>query len=130
LSYFRHPARWQLWIRIACFAILLNALAPSVSHLVSAARADGDLFLSSICVTDPSGKDNFVKKFAGGGMGASMEHCAYCLPHGGSDLLAPLMFSGLGLTANHGLRPYLFYRSPKPLLALNAAPPRGPPSLA
>lgn len=130
MNYFRHPARWQLWIRIACFAILLNALAPSVSHLVSAVRADGDLFLSSMCLTEPAGKGNVIKKFAGSGMGAGMEHCAYCLPHGGSDLLVPVMFSGLGLSANHGLRPYLFYRSPTPLLALAAAPPRGPPSFA
>ncbi|UUZ49576.1 copper chaperone PCu(A)C [Massilia sp. B-10] len=64
LNYFRHPARWQLWIRIACFVVLLNALAPSVSHLVSAVRADGDLFLSSMCVTEPAGKGNVINKFA------------------------------------------------------------------
>jgi len=129
LNYFRHRARWH-WIRIACLAILINALAPSVSHFVAAARADGDLFLSSLCVTGPASKDAIVKKIAGNSAGMGMEHCAYCLPHGGSDLLAPVQFSGLGRTANHGVRPYLFYRSPQPLLALTAAPPRGPPSFA
>lgn len=110
--------------------MLVNALAPAVSHLVSAARADADLFLSSVCVADPSGKGAFVKKIADSSTSMGMAHCAYCLPHGGSDMLAPVMFSGLGLTANHGLRPYLFYRSPQPLLALTAAPPRGPPAFA
>lgn len=118
-----------MWIRIAFLAVLMNALAPSVSHLVAGARADGDQFSASVCVADPATKASFVKKIAGS-MAMDMAHCGYCLPHGGSDLLAPTLISGLGLSANHGLRPYLFYRSPKPLLALNAAPPRGPPSLA
>ncbi|WP_307188463.1 DUF2946 domain-containing protein [Massilia sp. CF038] len=129
MNYFRHPARWQLWVRIAFFAVLMNAIAPSVSHLVASARAEGDLFSSSVCVSDPARKPGFVKKIAGS-MAFGMEHCGYCLPHGGSDMLVPRMVTGLGLSANHGLRPYLFYRSPKPLLALTAAPPRGPPSLA
>ncbi|SHH06286.1 Protein of unknown function [Massilia sp. CF038] len=107
----------------------MNAIAPSVSHLVASARAEGDLFSSSVCVSDPARKPGFVKKIAGS-MAFGMEHCGYCLPHGGSDMLVPRMVTGLGLSANHGLRPYLFYRSPKPLLALTAAPPRGPPSLA
>jgi hypothetical protein len=121
LNFFRHPARWLLFIRIACLAILMNALAPSVSHLLASARSD--LFTSSLCITDPTGK-------SAGGKTMAMEECGYCLPHAGSNGLLPVMFSGLGLTANHGLRPFLFYRAPKPLLALTAAPPRGPPSIA
>jgi hypothetical protein len=111
-----------MFIRIACLAILLNALAPSVSHLLASARSD--LFTSSLCITDPTGKNT------PGGKAMAMEECGYCLPHAGSNGLLPVMFSGLGLTASHGLRPFLFYRAPTPLLALNAAPPRGPPSFA
>jgi hypothetical protein len=55
-----------------------------------------------------------------------MEDCAYCLVHGGSYGLLPFA-TAPALCGSHSVRPFLFYRAPRPLLALTAAPPRGPP---
>lgn len=105
--------RWQIWI--ACFAILLNALAPSISHALTASSAFG----ADIC---SNGK---LKQ----GTPAPMADCAFCLPHAGSDLLGPPAAPAVLAPDGHAPRPYLFYHAPRPLLALAAAPPRGPPAL-
>lgn len=125
---------WRLHIWIACFAILMNVLAPSVSHALAAVRADvpgGD-----ICFTAPglrSGPaieaiDLVAGQFDHSDAGM-MQDCGYCLPHAGSYSLMPNQVTGIAILGGHELRPFLFYRAPQPLLALTAAPPRGPPAL-
>jgi hypothetical protein len=130
--------RWAIWI--ACFAVLLNALAPSISHAMAAAtrgvpatweicRLDGGAAIatpgqSDIVVIGALAKQVNETRFA------NMDDCGYCLPHGGSVALLPSAITGLGLMGGHALRPFLFYRAPQPLLALSAAPPRGPPAFA
>lgn len=131
--------RWTIWI--ACFAVLMNALVPSISHAMAA--VSGVPATWEICRTDASalaapGQPDFVVVGAGVSLSkktsqnkiASMEDCGYCLPHGGSFALMPSTITGLGLMGGHALRPFLFYRAPQPLLALSAAPPRGPPAFA
>ncbi len=108
--------RWQIWI--ACFAILLNALAPSISHALA---VSGGLD-PAICSTGSAKQKPPVKL-------APMADCAFCLPHAGTDLLPPPAVPVVLAPDGHAARPYLFYHSPRPLLALSAAPPRGPPSL-
>jgi hypothetical protein len=128
--------RWTIWI--ACFAVLMNALAPSISHAMAAASAVPASW--EICRTDGSaraaaGQPDLLaagapaKKTTDNKI-APMEDCGYCLPHGGSTALMPSTLTGLGLMGGHALRPFLFYRAPQPLLALAAAPPRGPPAFA
>ena len=127
--------RKQLTIWIACFAILMNALAPSISHAMAA--FSGDPATWEICRSDgaavaaPGQPDLVVVGFgaAKSKMG-KMEHCGYCLPHAGSHALLPTAITGLGIYGGQELRPFLFYRAPQPLLALSAAPPRGPPAIA
>jgi hypothetical protein len=124
--------RWTIWI--ACFAVLLNALAPSISHAMAARSsvpatwelcgADGSISIQAELLAD-----QLIKKVADHKAGM-MEDCGYCLPHGGSFALAPPDATGLGLLDGHALRPFLFYHAPRPLLALSAAPPRGPPAFA
>ena len=127
--------RRQLTTWIACFAILMNALAPSISHAMAA--LSGDPATWEICRTDTAaapGQPDLVVV----GLGAiksksqlgKMEHCGYCLPHAGSYTLLPTAITGLGIFGGHELRPFLFYRAPRPLLALSAAAPRGPPAIA
>ncbi len=108
----------KIWI--ACFAILMNALAPSISHALAASR--GAAAGPDICRADTG--QGIPSKLA------AMDHCGYCLPHGGSEGLMAHAITGLGLFSGHELRPFLFYRAPQPLLALSAAPPRGPPARA
>ena len=126
--------RWTIWI--ACFAVLMNALAPSISHAMAGGapatweicRADStfagpvqpDLAIAGALLAEQISQDDV----------ASMADCGYCLPHGGSFALMPSTITGLGLIGGHALRPFLFYRAPQPLLALSAAPPRGPPAFA
>jgi hypothetical protein len=123
--------RWAIWI--ACFAVLMNALAPSISHAM--ASANGVPGTWEICRADAAAHDEpalvvvgqLGKKIAHD-KAALMADCGYCLPHGGSVALMPSTITGLGLMGGHALRPFLFYRAPQPLLALSAAPPRGPPA--
>lgn len=125
--------RWTIWI--ACFAVLMNALAPSISH----AMMKGIPATWEIC---RGGAGDAVSAPGNAGLvvvgttkapqdtAAAMADCGYCLPHGGSVALMPSMITGLGLMGGHALRSFLFYHAPKPLLALSAAPPRGPPAIA
>lgn len=128
--------RWTIWI--ACFAVLMNALAPSISHAM--ATVSGVPATWEICRADASAAavpdhpelvtvGAFAKKIPQKNVGV-MADCGYCLPHGGSVALMPSTITGLGLMGGHALRPFLFYRAPQPLLALSAAPPRGPPAFA
>ena len=125
--------RWRMQLWLAVFAILLNALAPSISHALAA--ASGNPAAWEICRADRSQaglakiaaavQDRQAPDQAG-----SMDHCGYCLPHAGSYALLPSAITGLGIFGGNELRPFRFYRAPQPLLALPAAPPRGPPALA
>jgi hypothetical protein len=130
-----------LYIWIACLALLMNALAPSISHALATVR--GAAATWEICRTNgPSvsaaGQADLVVAGASAALAKkvapskadTMADCGYCLPHGGSYGLMPTAMTGLGLFGAHQLRPFLFYRAPQPLLALAAAPPRGPPALA
>lgn len=122
--------RLQIWI--ACFAILVNALAPAMSH----AFAANDPLAPQICrpgatfASSPALAAAILAAAVADADAADAQHCADCLPHAGTDFLMPVLYDGLGLLGGHALRPFLFYRAPQPLLALTAAPARGPPSLA
>jgi hypothetical protein len=131
--------RWTIWI--ACFAVLMNALAPSISHAMAAmngvpatweiCRADGVTLATPATPGQPElVAAGALSKKIGEGKLTLMADCGYCLPHGGSVALMPSTITGLGLVKGHALRPFLFYRAPQPLLALSAAPPRGPPDFA
>jgi hypothetical protein len=118
--------RTRIWIAI--FAILMNALAPSISHALAFASDDPASW--EICRADRSQSlvaDQDLAKPAPDTVG-SMDHCGYCLPHAGTYSLLPESITGMGIFGGHALRPFLFYRAPQPLLALSAAPPRGPPA--
>lgn len=135
---------WTIWM--ACFAILLNALAPTISHAMAAHDAGRAPATWEICRapgstvrTDGSHQLLTVGKFNQQLTAAlmrkhadhesmAMADCAYCLPHAGSFALLPASFDLAAISAGRALRPYLFYHAPRPLLALSAAPPRGPPS--
>lgn len=130
---FMKSTRRRLHIWIACFAILMNALAPTVSHALA---AHDPLGTPQICrpgatfASSPELAAVILAASVADADAAAAGHCPYCLPHAGADALMPVLYDGLGLMAGHALRPFLFYRAPRPLLALTAAPARGPPSLA
>lgn len=117
-----------LHIWIACFAILMNALAPSISHAVAFVQGQPSSWeiCRSTVQSTPAAAD--AKHPATHQAMFSMDDCGYCTPHAGSFGLLPTLVSGLGLFSTHSVQPFLFYRSPAPLMAWSAARPRGPPA--
>jgi hypothetical protein len=131
---------------MACFAILMNALAPSLSHAMAALNAGPGVPATwEICrapgstvQTDGVHRLLGVGKFAAeltpvlarkhaDHQSMAMADCAYCLPHAGDFALPPPGYDGAAPAAGQALRPYLFYHAPRPLLTWMAASPRGPP---
>ncbi len=130
--------RLQIWI--ACLAILLNALAPSVSHALS--RMAGPSKMIEIC--SASGTRWISSEVASTIVGAQfsaqepstdsplhhLEHCPFCMTHAGSFALPAPSSTLFAIQGGHDLFPSLFYHSPFPLFSWSAAHPRGPPASA
>lgn len=120
-----------LFVWIACFAMLLNALAPSISHAVTAwSSASAPAMevctmngVQSIAATAglPAG-DHSGQTDAG-----NSGHCHFCLAHCGSLALLPTGMPVRAIVAGHDLFPHLFYHAPYRLFSWAAANPRGPP---
>jgi hypothetical protein len=116
---------------LALFAVLLNALAPTVSHALAASRP---VIPVDVCSVD--GGASFAAAAAllmqddrHAGMGP-FDDCGYCLAHAGSHGLPPPVHAPLALAHGTEPRPFLFHHAPRPLPAWLAAVPRGPPAFA
>lgn len=123
---------------MAMFAILMNALAPSISHGMASWRGDAatwEICRTEATVTANDARDGLLvvgaagKKITQSKMGM-MQDCGYCAPHAGSVGLPPVLAAIPFVGMAHGLQPFLFYRSPQPLRTLSPAAPRGPPAFA
>ena len=126
----RRLAAW-----IACFAILLAALAPSISQAVAKAKQQSGSGWAEICsvagirfvqvVEDGTTEDG---KSAGKAM--QMEHCAFCSTHAGSAGLPPTSpVLPLPVAMGTAIFPALYYQSPAPLFIWSTAQSRAPPAL-
>lgn len=124
----RRLAAW-----IACFAILLAVLAPSISQAVHIKK--GAEPIGEICSMTGS---KMVKAETGSGSptssmpaekGLHFDHCPFCFTHAGSFVILPS--EGFALPAETGtqLMPSLYYHAPRPLFIWAAAHSRAPPSL-
>jgi hypothetical protein len=118
------------FVWLALFAVLLNALAPTVSHALAASRPAIPL---DVCSVD--GGTSFAVAAAllvqdeHAGMGV-LDDCGYCLTHAGSHGLPPPVHAPLALVEGTEPRPFLFHHAPRPLAVWLAAVPRGPPVFA
>ncbi|MFC5474738.1 DUF2946 domain-containing protein [Paraherbaspirillum soli] len=127
----RSTRRFASWI--ACFAILLASLAPSISHAIAAAQ--GGTPWIEICTT---GGNKFVPAADGqdpssptpAEHGIHLEHCPFCFTHGGSLGLPPADALTVPAVSGTSLLPSLFYQSSHPLFAWSAAQPRAPPAVS
>jgi hypothetical protein len=146
--------RLQIWI--ACFAIFINALAPSISHALSApvglsgmmeiCSASGTKWISSNVVGAPvtyeqatyeqatyeqATYEQATYEQATDAQSSSpllhLEHCPFCITHAGTFALPPSSSMSIAAIVGHDLFPALFYHSPSPLFSWSAARPRGPP---
>lgn len=125
----RHVAAW-----IACFSILLAAVAPSVSRLLAAA-CEQDAFWPNVCSTTgpklvSAAGHSAHHSSAPAKKDIHFEHCPFCLTHAGSFGLPPTTTFALPLTAETSVFPPLFYQSPRPLFVWVTPQTRAPPTLS
>jgi hypothetical protein len=117
---------------IACLAILLAALAPSISHALAAAKGS-DFSWMEICSTTGAkfvkvtDSQNPVKSSTPAEKAMHSEHCPFCLTHAGSFGLPPTAAFAFPVVSVPPAFPSLFYQSPRPLFIWAAAQSRAPP---
>ena len=130
MIHFRQNRRFIAWF--ACLAILLNTLAPAISHAMASAKGEQAPW-AQICSTSGA---RFIPLDLGNDAPSqdrqpmAMDHCAYCLTHAGSfaifvDAPLPLLTGDVA----HDYPPR-FYQSPRRLHVWATASPRAPPVLA
>ena len=112
-------------------AILFSALAPTVSHALTAINVPSATL--EICTVN--GYKAVKAPDADSSKGPTttrhgMEHCAFCATHGGAFALAGAHPLILAIVAGRDIYPPLFYAAPQSLHAWSAANPRAPPFLA
>ena len=125
--------RWAAWA--ACIAILMAALAPSVSHALARARGV-DIAWMEVCST--TGLKVVQAASADGESGAPSSsdgkmqaaQCPFCSTHAAVFLLPPSAVRPFPLAGNTRLLPSLFYQSPAPQFIWSSASSRGPPALS
>lgn len=127
MQFFRQNRRLIAWL--ASLAIVLNLLAPAISHAMT---ANDDVLLMEVC--SAAGNKSAIAIPLNTGQPAdstdsqnAMQHCPYCLTHAGSfALMADAQPLFLDKNLSYSL-PKLFYHAPRPLFAWAANNPRAPP---
>lgn len=124
--------RFAAWI--ACFAILLAALAPSISQAVANAKQESGSGWAEICsvagIRFVQVDNDGAAAEKSGGKAMQMEHCAFCSTHAGSVGLPPASpVLPLLVASGTAIFPALYYQSPSPLFIWSTAQSRAPPAL-
>lgn len=122
-----------LWI--ACCAILLGGLAPTLSHAFAADVPDGWVEICSVTGSklvridagDALGPDAADPSDPGDSRAHALEHCPYCSTHTTVLGLPPAAPAGLILDAREHHVPALFLAAPRTLFAWAIAQSRAPP---
>jgi hypothetical protein len=118
---------------VACAAILLGSLAPTISHAMAKVQGK-DAPWAQICST--SGLKYIPLDLGQNSQGSdtpesmTMNHCAYCLAHAGSFAIFADIHSPLMAVKLHNEYPPLFYHSPRKSFVWAPSNPRGPPSFS
>jgi hypothetical protein len=122
----RLTRRITAWI--AMFAILLAALAPSVSHALATRDGKTSSWMEICSATgtklvkaDKASSPAPAKKFA------CPEHCPFCSFHGNAADLPISSDFTLPVLSASSARPALFYHSSRPLFVWASAQSRAPP---
>jgi hypothetical protein len=124
------PTRRLRFVWLALFAVLLNALAPTVSHALAASRPAISVDVCSVDGGAPfAAAAALLMQDDHGAMGLAGD-CGYCLTHAGSHGLPPPVHSLFVPVLGAEPRPFLYHHAPRPLAIWLAAVPRGPPVFA
>jgi hypothetical protein len=132
----------SLTVWIACCAILLNALMPSISHALAASQASSpnsyaesnaeictSTGIKTIVINNDNNDDKNSIKPAPTKLKPSA-HCAYCLTHDGSVGLPPDILSFPLRAVSYALLPRLFYQAPAAPFSWSVTLSRAPPVIA
>ncbi|MES2536208.1 MAG: DUF2946 domain-containing protein [Pseudomonadota bacterium] len=117
---------------VACLAISMAALMPSISHALAAANT-ADAFWAEICsVNGPTlikmAKGHAPDSSTSNGKEAIFEHCPACLTHAGSSGLPPATALTLpAARSGSSVFPSLFFHSLRPLFVWATPQSRAPP---
>lgn len=128
---------------IAIFAILLSALAPSISSALTVRNGSFPIWMEICSASNVySSSAKLSKKIlltvsADSSASSSMNpdaheaaHCPFCLPHAGNFALPPALMPCCAVAAGHDAYPPLYYQAPSLLFSWVTANPRGPPQLS
>ena len=123
----------RLSARIALFAILLAALAPSISHAIASAKGVPNGWME-VCTVEGA---KLVQVDAGKPAAPApvekslhFEHCPFCIGHAVALGIPSTNHIELPVAAGTSVVPVLFYQASHPLFAWTAAQPRAPPALS
>ncbi len=113
---------------IAAFAILMSAIAPTISQAVSVTK-DGHGFVMEVCTVDGGKIQVNVKTDGQTDTSDPMKSCPYCISH---TAVTAAFNTNLTFQAPQtlALLPQLFYQSPKPLAVWVTPPSAAPPTQA
>jgi len=129
----------QITAWIACFAIMLSALAPSISRAVAANNGLPSASLEICTVVGPKSIAVDAKNTAASILPSTPakdtahgEPCPFCGTHAGSSALLPGSdnFVFPVMSGEPRPHPHLFYQSPRPLFIWAPAQPRAPPFIS
>jgi len=116
---------------IAILAVLMSALAPTISQAI-ALNESGKGFVMQICsasgakITQVIGDNSSVPADQSA---TTDSHCPYCVVQGAYVLPSVATFN-FAVPQTVSLYPSLFYQSPKPLFVWGSSPARAPPALS
>ncbi len=123
------PASRRLAAGLALFAMLLAALAPTLTHALAAAN-DQHVRWTAVCTADgarlvpvPTDADGVPVA----PKSHQADHCPYCAPHAPDAAPPPAPASVAAAVFASDPVPVLFLLAPRPLFAWAAAQPRAPP---
>lgn len=113
---------------IAVLAILLAALAPAISHAITAQPG------CSNGAHEASTKDLHASEHTGetesdSDVAIHIKHCPFCIKHAASFMLLPVTFCVPVVAAGHTTPP-IHDEWPHPIIAWLAAQPRAPPVMS
>jgi len=114
---------------IACFAILLSALAPVISHAVQSTVPPGWIEICSVTGAKMVRADDAAPAKPGSDESQAhvFKHCPYCAVHTDHLGLPPAPLARVALMPLGFDVPELFLLAPRTLFAWASAQPRAPP---
>lgn len=115
---------------MACFAIMLVALAPSISHALGAKKASTKEW-TEICTSTGVKQVKLTgegaEPFSPGKHDQHSEDCPFCRTHADTVGPPPTSAAIAFIPAAPQSRPFLFYQAPRPLFTWSPAQSRAPP---